>query len=87
MKRTLSKIRNSSFRKYLRKYEKYFPLIFFVGGFIFDSLTLGRIDRLYDLVVLCSYMTLLTVSLYIYNLVDDKKWKDTSLERYEEYFP
>lgn len=76
-----------AFRRFMEKHQKYAPLIFFIGGFIFDSLTLERIDRLYDLIVLCLYMTLLTVTLYLYNLVDDGKWKNTILERYEEYFP
>lgn len=87
MKRTLVKFRNSAFRKYIQKHQKYAPLIFFIGGFVFDSLTLGRIDRLYDLIVLCLYMFLLTFTLYLYNLADDGKWKNTMLERYEVYFP
>lgn len=87
MKRALVKFRNSAFRRYIQKHQKYAPLIFFIGGFIFDSLTLGRIDRLYDLIVLCLYMTLLTVALYLYNLADDGKWKNTILERFEVYFP
>lgn len=87
MKRRLVKFRNSEFRKYIRKHQKYAPLIFFVCGFIFDTLTLGRIDRLYDLIVLCLHMTSLTVTLYLYNLADDGKWKDTILKKYEAYFP
>lgn len=87
MKRTLVKFRNSGFRRYIRKHQKYAPLIFFIGGFIFDSLTLGRVDRLYDLIALCLYMALLTVSLYLYNLADDGKLKNTFLARYEEYLP
>ena len=87
MKRTLVRLRNSRFRKFIRRHEKYAPIIFFIGGFIFDSLTLGRIDRLYDLVVLCMHMTLLTVTLYLYNLVDDGRWKNSILERYQVYFP
>ncbi len=87
MKRTLEKFKNSKFRSYLRKHQKYTPLIFFIGGFIFDTLTLGRIDRLYDLIVLCLHMTLLTVTLCLYNLTDDGKWKNTFLEPYQEYFP
>lgn len=58
-----------------------------MGGFIFDSFTLGRIDRVYDLSVLCSHMTLLTITIYLYNLKDDGKWKNTILERFEIYFP
>ena len=87
MKRSLVKFRNSWFRKTLLKHKKYAPLIFFIGGFIFDTLTLGRVDRLYDIIVLCNHMTLLTVTLYIYNLTNDGKWKNTFLEPYEEYFP
>jgi hypothetical protein len=87
MKRTLVRFRNSAFRSFIGKHSKYAPLLFFIGGFIFDSLTLGRIDRVYDLFVLCSHMTLLSITLYLYNLGDDGKWKNTFLERYEEYFP
>ncbi|TLP79077.1 DUF2914 domain-containing protein [Maribacter sp. ACAM166] len=87
MKRTLIRFKNSAFRTIIRKHSKYAPLLFFIGGFIFDTFTLGRIDRTYDLLVLCLHMSSLSITLYLYNLVDDGKWKNTFLERYEEYFP
>ncbi|WP_419211867.1 DUF2914 domain-containing protein [Maribacter sp. X9] len=87
MKRTLVRFRNSAFRRFIRKHSKYAPILFFVGGFIFDSLTLGRIDRTYDLVMLCVHMTSLSITLYLYNMVDDGRWKNTFLERYQEYLP
>lgn len=87
MNKPLEKFKNSVFRKLLRRYEKYAPMIFFIGGFIFDSLTLGRIDRLYDLTVLCLHMTFLTIVIYLYNMVGYGKWKNTIIERYAEYFP
>lgn len=87
MRRTLVRFRNSSFRQFVGRNSKYAPIIFFIGGFIFDTLTLGRIDRTYDLTVLCLHMTSLSITLYLYNLADDGKWKNTFLERYEEYFP
>jgi hypothetical protein len=87
MKRALARFRNSAFRRFIGKHQKYAPIIFFIAGFVFDSLTLGRIDRLYDLIVLCLYMLALTITLFLYNLVDDGKWKNTFLERYEVYFP
>lgn len=87
MKRTLVRFRNSKFRKFIRKHEKYAPILFFMGGFIFDSFTLGRIDRVYDLTILCLHMTSLTIVLYLYNLADDGKWKNNILGRYEEYLP
>lgn len=87
MKRTLVKFRNSAFRRFIRRHEKYAPIAFFIGGFIFDTLTLGRIDRLYDLTVLSMHMSSLTITLYLYNLAADGKWENTFLARYEEYFP
>ncbi len=87
MKKTLSKFKNSAFRSFIRRHSKYAPILFFIGGFIFDTLTLGRIDRTYDLTVLCLHMTSLSITLYLYNLADDGKWKNTFLERYKEYLP
>ncbi|BAO56046.1 DUF2914 domain-containing protein [Nonlabens marinus] len=87
MKRTLVKVRNSKVARTFQANQKYAPLLFFVGGFILDSLTLGRIDRLYDLIALCTYMTLLTLSIYLYNIADDGKWKNSFLKRYEMYLP
>ncbi|MEM1135926.1 MAG: DUF2914 domain-containing protein [Bacteroidota bacterium] len=82
MKRTRVKL-----RRVRRRYEKYAPIIFFISGFIFDSFTLGRVDRLYDLIVLCLHMTCLTFTIYLYNLVDERKSENTVLGRYEVYFP
>tara|TARA_R110000850_G_scaffold277068_1_gene422088 strand:+ start:322 stop:1437 length:1116 start_codon:yes stop_codon:yes gene_type:complete len=87
MKRALVRYRNSAFGKTVTRNQKYLPILFFMGGFIFDTLTLGRIDRVYDTVVLCSHMTLLSITLYLYNLADDGKWKNTFIGRYADYFP
>ena len=87
IKRTLVRYRNSAFGKFTIRNQKYAPILFFMGGFIFDTLTLGRIDRLYDTMVLCSHMTLLSLTLYLLNLADDGKWENTFIGRYTEYFP
>ncbi|QOD62199.1 DUF2914 domain-containing protein [Polaribacter haliotis] len=87
MKNNLLKYRESKFGVFLIKHKKYAPLLFFVAGFTWDSLTLGRIDRLYDIVILCTYMTLLTLSIYFYNLVDNEKWKNKFIKRYGKYLP
>jgi hypothetical protein len=87
MNRTVQKFKNSRFRKFIRRNNKYAPVIFFIGGFIFDSLTLGRIDRVYDLTILCAHMTFLTIVIYVYNRVDDGRWKNTLLDGYQMYLP
>ncbi len=81
------RIETSWFRAFIRKHQKAALVLFFIGGFIWDSLTLGRIDRLYDITVLCTYLTSLTICLYLYNLADDGKWKGSFIERFEEYLP
>lgn len=87
MKRTLVRYRNSTFRAFIRRHQKYAPILFFIGGVVFDTLTLGRIDRTYDLVMLCLHMTNLSITLYLYNLAEDGRWSDTFLDRYVEYLP
>lgn len=77
----------SAAKKFIRRHKKYIPVIFFVGGFIWDSLTLGRIDGWYSNSVLLFYLTCLTLCLYIFNLADDGRWNGTLLEPYEEYAP
>lgn len=77
----------SRLQAYIRINQKYVPLLFFIGGFIWDTLTLGRIDRLYDRVILCTYIVSLTACLYLYNVADDDKFKDTFFSKYETYLP
>lgn len=75
------------FRAYIRTNQRYLPVIFFMVGFLWDSITLGRIDRLYDQVILSTYLTALTISLYLFNLAGDEKWRGTFFEKYEDYLP
>jgi hypothetical protein len=77
----------SATKNFLIKHKKYAPMIFFIGGFIWDSLTLGRIDGWYSNSILLFYLISLTGSLYIYNLADDGHWKNTILGPYQHYAP
>ena len=87
MFKNVVKYKDTSLYKKMLKNQKYAPLLFFIGGFTWDSLTLGRIDSLYDIGILCLYMLLLTASIYIYNLVDGEKWENTLFKKYEMYLP
>lgn len=77
----------SATKRFFRRHKKYAPVIFFIGGFIWDSLTLGRIDGWYSNTVLLIYLISLTICLYIFNIADDGRWENTFLEEYEEYTP
>lgn len=87
MKKIYLKYKESKFHKYVRTHKKYAPLLFFIAGFTWDSLTLGRIDRMYDLVVLSSHMVLLTLSLYLYNLSENEKPLLKIPAKYAVYLP
>ena len=87
MKKIYLKYKESEFHKYVRTHKKYAPLLFFIAGFTWDSLTLGRIDRMYDLVVLSSHMVLLTLSLYLYNLLENEKPLLKIPAKYAFYLP
>lgn len=74
-------------KNFLERHKKYGPVIFFIGGFIWDSLTLGWIDGWYSNTILLTYLICLTISLYIFNLADDGRWDHTFLEPYAKYAP
>ncbi len=56
-----------------RRYEKYIPIIAFVGGFIYDSLTLTRIDLMLDNVILLCYTILAGVLLAVWGAVKRRR--------------
>lgn len=45
------------------KYEKYLPAAFFIGGFLFDIVTLGRIDSLATMVQQAAYLLFISIQL------------------------
>ena len=54
-------------RGLFEKYERRISSIFLVGGFIFDSLTIQRIDRPFDHLVILSYLMLSGASIILLN--------------------
>ena len=87
MKLSFLRYKDSKISHFLKRNKKYGPVLFFMGGFLWDSLTLGRIDRVYDITLLSSYMILLTTCLYLFNRIGEEKWKDSFFRKHEVYFP
>lgn len=77
----------TSVKAFLFKYQKFGLVLFFAGGFTWDSLTLGSIDGWYSNLVLFTYLCCLTVTIYIFNRTDDNAWQGTFIEPYVEYAP
>ncbi len=51
--------RVSQVKDFYARYEHYFPAAFFIGGFLFDVVTLGRIDSLFTIGQQAVYLLLL----------------------------
>lgn len=63
------------------------PVIFFFGGFTWDSLTLTRIDRMSDNLILLSYLILLGLLIVIFNFVENGLLTRSWLLKYREWYP
>ena len=71
----------------LRPYEKYFPVTAFFGGFIWDNLTVSRIDMLFDNLQLLLYLLLLSALVIISLLVRYGSIKNIWLLKYSGWYP
>src|SRR5690625_847930 len=74
-------------KSFLNRHKKYAPVIFFTGGLIWYSVTLGRVDGWDRNAILFLYLLGLTICIYIFNLADDNHWDKTFIKPYEEYAP
>ncbi len=72
---------------YYQKHKRLLPLISFTAGFTWDSLTLTRIDRFFDNLILLAYLLLLGLSIFFIHLVDNKRIKHPKFLKYREWYP
>lgn len=75
----------SKLKAFLHRHDKYAAIIYFILGFIWDWVTLERIDQFYSNFVLLGHLICLMISLYIFNLAGDGRWEGTFLEKYQSY--
>lgn len=77
-------IRQMVGRKTVRKYAQ--P-VFFAGGFAYDSLTLTRIDRLADNVILMSYLFFLGLFIVLIGRIEQNSISSPRVLRYRHIYP
>ncbi|MFQ5863792.1 MAG: DUF2914 domain-containing protein [bacterium] len=68
-------------------YKRFTPIAFFFGGFTWDSLTLTRIDRMTDNLILLGYIVLLGILIILVSLVDKGIMQKPILVKYQEWYP
>lgn len=59
----------------------------FVVGFLWDTLTLTRIDRVYDNVVFISYLLIAFAGILLVHSVDTERWAPAWLAKHKEWLP
>lgn len=77
-----SKVRDTAAR-----YERHISVIALLGGFIFDSLTLTRIDKLYDNIVIIVYLILSAGGIFLVNLYESGRVKNRVFRFFHKVFP
>ncbi len=70
-----------------RRYEKYLPVVSFMGGFLWDSLTLTRIDRWSDNLILLAYLLLAGGFMVLVNFISHQRIKNSLLLKYQDWYP
>ncbi len=68
-------------RMLYKKYERHITTIAFIVGFVVDNLTLQRIDRWFEHVVLITYASLAALLIVWFNMVDVDRPRETAMGR------
>ena len=74
-------------QQFYEQYDRYFPVASFFAGFSFDSVTLNRIDRYGDSLILLSYLLFLGTVIVVSNLVDKQVVRHRWLLKYHNWYP
>lgn len=87
MKNLLSSSPFNRFNQVYKSYGKYQPVAFFIGGFLWDSFTLTRIDRLSDNLILLAYLFMLGFSIIFVNHVESDLIQNPFILKYRKWYP
>ncbi len=81
------KIIKTSVFNYYDRHQRWAPVIAFVAGFGWDSLTLTRIDRWSDNIILFIYLILLASAIVIQNLLDGECLRQSFIVKHQKWLP
>ena len=70
-----------------QRYRKYAEVAFFFGGVTYDSLTLTRIDRIFDSLLLLAYILLLGALIVLVGRLQTGRLHHPRLLKYEQLYP
>ena len=73
IKNIIYRARNEGIKTVYEEYERYVSPTALIFGFIMDNLTLRRADLLLDNIILLSYLTIVGLSITIFNAHEAKK--------------
>jgi len=77
----------ATIHQFYQTYSKYLPVAFFIGGFLWDSLTLTRIDRMLDNLILLGYLLFLGVSIILVNRAEKNLIRRPLILKYRDWYP
>lgn len=69
------------------RYRKFLPAFFFIAGFIWDSLTLTRIDSLSDNLIMLAYLISAGILILLIQLINHGRLNMDFLNKYSHWLP
>jgi len=81
------KERFHKFREFLEKYEGRISFLFLIGGFIFDNLTLQRVDQVLDIIIVVIYLGIAGGSIIFLNYFKEYEPHKNFFIWMREFFP
>lgn len=74
-------------KSFYKRYERIIPVISFFAGFTWDSITLTRIDQIFDNLIILLYLVLLGGTIILVVFIENGLIKKHILLKYSEWYP
>jgi len=74
-------------KQFYDRFKRFNPVVFFFGGFTWDSVTLKRIDQLFDNFILLFYLLALGALIVVVTLVERGRIQKPLVLKYRQWYP